>query len=314
MGIETELASQTPTRGTCLAIGVFDGVHLGHRFLLKRLLKEASREGLLSGVITFRRHPQEVLAPDKRLASLTSVEERAELLRELGIEFVLPLNFTPELASLGAGEFIALLQKHLRMQGLVIGPDFALGRGREGNIALLRRLARERGFRLTVVEPKLIDGKVVSSTAIRQALAEGNMKEAGKLLGRPFTLKGQVVSGKGLGKGLGFPTANLDIDSNRALPSDGVYVTFAFVGKERFPSVMSIGVRPTFSGREHTVEVYLLDFQGDLYGREMKIEVIKKLREERAFPSPQELKAQIARDIEDTRKVLEEALTRARES
>lgn len=306
MSIEAELARQAPPRDTMLTIGVFDGVHLGHRFLLKRLLRDASRAGLMSGVVTFRRHPQEVLSPQKKLASLASLEERIELLKELGIEFILPLDFTPELAQMDAREFITLLQKHLRMQGLVIGSDFALGRDREGNIALLRRLARERGFHLTVVKPKQIEGKVVSSTAIRQALTAGDMEETEKLLGRPFSLKGSVVGGVGRGRSLGFPTANLGINSSRALPADGVYATFAYLGKDRFPSVMSIGIRPTFNGRERTVEVYLLDFQGDLYGQEMRVDLVGRLREERAFSTPEELSAQIARDVEEARKILEQ--------
>ncbi len=297
MQVEAELAKFSPKRDMLLTIGVFDGVHLGHRHLIARLTELAQKQGLASGVITFSQHPKEVLSPRSQLPFLTDIERRIELIKDEGVDEVIPLTFTPELAALSPKEFLKLLKKHLRMKGLVIGPDFALGKNREGNTDVLRQLSEETGFSLTVVPPLTIDGEVVSSTAIRQALAEGDMKRAQKLMGRPFRLHGQVARGDKRGAELGFPTANLDTGAEQALPADGVYTSRAFIDARAYPAMTNIGTNPTFGGNKRLVEVYLMDYRGDLYGRELAVEIIKRLRGEIKFDSPEALKKQIAEDV-----------------
>lgn len=304
MRVEEELAQLSPEKDMLLAIGVFDGVHLGHRYLFSQLVEQARREGLLSGVITFRQHPLEVISPGTALSYLTTAAEKADLLREAGVGAVVSLSFTPELARLTAREFVILLKKHLRMRGLVIGPDFAMGRGREGDSDTLRQLGQELGFSVTVIPPRMIDGEVVSSTAIRSALADGDMRRVARLLGRPFGLRGAVTTGAGRGAGLGFPTANLEMNSGQALPPDGVYATWSYVGGQAYQSMTNIGTSPTFGENERAVEAFLLDYDGSLYGRELRIDIVERLRDEKRFDTVDELKKQIAEDVEQGRAIL----------
>lgn len=302
--MEEELAGFSPDKEMLLSIGVFDGVHLGHKFLISRLKELAHKKGLGSAIITFRQHPQEILSPRSRLPLLTSVDRRIELLKGEGVDMVIPLSFTPELARLGARQFLELLKKHLRMKGIVVGPDFALGRNREGDIKTLHKLGREMGFEVTVVPPRKINGQVVSSTAIREALSRGDMERVERLAGRPFRLWGRVVSGVGRGRRLGFPTANLEVGPEYALPNDGVYISQAHISNQSYPSLTNIGRRPTFGDDQRLVEVYLLDYQGDLYGQELEVDILKRLRDEKKFENAEELQRQIAKDIEKGRKWL----------
>jgi riboflavin kinase/FMN adenylyltransferase len=241
---------------------------------------------------------------ETKLPFLTDLTERTRLLRNEGVDVVVILSFTAELAQLNARQFIGYLKKYLRMRGLVVGPDFTLGRNREGGIDYLRALGGEMGFTLTVVPTMKVNGEVVSSTAIRRALANGEVKKVLDLAGRPFSLMGCVTSGDGRGSSLGFPTANLEIVPARALPADGVYATWAYIDGKTYPAMTNIGRRPTFGGRQHTVEVYVLDYHGDLYGRELKIDIIERLRGERQFATAAELKEQIGGDIKQGRVIL----------
>jgi riboflavin kinase/FMN adenylyltransferase len=305
MQVEAELAKFKAKKDMLLTIGVFDGVHLGHRHLIAKLTELARKQKLASGVITFSQNPKGVLSPQSQLPFLTDIERRIELIKDVGIDEVIPLTFTPELAALSPREFLELLKKHLRMKGLVIGPDFALGKNREGNTDVLRKLSEEMCFSLTVVPPLTIDGEVVSSTAIRQALAEGDMKRAQKLMGRPFRLHGRVARGDKRGAELGFPTANLETGAEQALPADGVYTSRAFINARSYPAMTNIGFQPTFGGDKRLVEVYLMDYRGDLYGQELAVEIIERLRGEIKFDSPEELKKQIAEDVKRGKATLE---------
>ena len=307
MQIEEELTEFVPQRETVLTIGVFDGVHVGHRHLIEYVKRQALLRDYLAGVVTFRQHPLQVLALQSHVPRLTSVQDRISLLRGLGVDFVTPLSFTPEVAQLPARDFVTLLRKHLKMRGLVVGPDFALGRGREGDVFALRSLGKELGFWVDVVSPKLVNGEVASSTTIRQALARGDMLKVQRLLGRPYALSGHVRHGVERGRQLGFPTANLEVNSDQSLPADGVYATRAHLGKRTYSSVTNIGTRPTFGQGERTVEVYLLGFEGELYGHELQVELVQHLRAEKRFPNPEELAAQVGRDVEEARSILEEA-------
>lgn len=304
MPIAEELARYHVERDTVLSIGVFDGVHLGHRHLLGHLRGRALASGLAPGVVTFSTHPRQVLNPQASITYLTPLEERLELLRAAGMEAVVTLPFTPEMSNLEAVQFLLLLQRHLRMRGLVIGPDFALGRGREGDASRLEALSRTIGFFVEQVPQATINGDVVSSTAIRTALRQGEVDRVSRLLGRPFTLSGQVVSGAERGRTLGFPTANLSLPPHQALPADGVYATRARVAGRSVDSVTNIGIRPTFNATDRTVEVFLLDFDGNLYGERLTIELVARLREEKRFDSPAQLIAQMEKDVAQARGLL----------
>ena len=305
MQVEKELAQLSPEKDMLLTIGVFDGVHLGHKYLISQLTEQSRKQNLLSGVVTFRQHPQEILSPQTKLPFLTDLTRKANLLKNEGVEAIIILSFTHEFAQLSAHQFLSLLKKHLRMRGLVIGPDFALGRNREGSTNTLYALGQDMNFSVTVISPIMINGEVVSSTAIRKALADGDMKRVANLIGRPFSLHGCVITGSGRGTGLGFPTANLDVDSEQALPAEGVYATWAYIDDKAYQSMTNIGKRPTFGGSERTVEVYVLNYHCDLYGRKLKIDVIERLRNERKFDTVEELKKQISEDVKQGRAILD---------
>jgi riboflavin kinase/FMN adenylyltransferase len=304
MPVEEELAKLSPNKDTLLTIGVFDGVHLGHQYLISQLKEHARQHNLLAGVVTFRQHPQEVLAPQTKLPFLTDLAERTRLLNNEGVDTIITLSFTPELAQLSAQEFVSLLKKHLSMRGIVIGPDFALGRNREGDANTLRTLGQNMNFSVTVVPPIVINGEVASSTAIRKALTNGDMKKVHQLIGRPFSLHGRVITGAGRGVELGFRTTNLDIDPEQALPADGVYATWAYVDDKAYQSMTNIGKRPTFGNNERTVEVLILNYNGDLYGRELKIDIIERIRDEKKFDTVEELKKQVTEDVNQGRAIL----------
>jgi len=304
MLIEEELARLQPDRETLLTIGVFDGVHLGHQHLLAQLTRQAGERDLLSGVITFSQHPQDVLSPGTRMPFLTNLPRRIELIQSQGVEAIIPISFTAETARLSARQFTSLLRKHLRMRGLVLGPDFALGKGREGDTAAMSALGEEMGFTVTVVSPVTINGEVASSTAIRNALAGGDMKKVARLTGRPFSFSGEVVKGTGRGVGLGFPTANIETDLGQALPTDGVYASWAHLDGEARQSLTNIGSNPTFGNSQRSIEVYVIDYQDDLYGRKLTVDLLERLRGETCFATPAELKEQIAQDIKQGKDIL----------
>jgi len=304
MRIERELASIAPERETLLTMGVFDGVHAGHRYLLERLQLRAAEKSLLSAVLTFNPHPQSVLHPQSQLRWLGDVEDRVKSLQGLGINLVAVLTFSPEVARLSAREFISLVKKYFRMHGVMVGPDFGLGRGREGSIHLLRTLGRELEFSVETIPPYTINGEVVSSTLIRQALAEGDTRKVHRLMGRYFHVRGTVITSDKRGRVLGFPTANLDINPQQALPGNGIYATITRIDGKQFTSATSIGTRPTFGGGKETVETYLLDYDGDLYGKEMTVEFVQRLRDEQCFSSSEELKMQIEKDVREVESIL----------
>jgi riboflavin kinase/FMN adenylyltransferase len=304
MEIEQELANIGPQGETLLTIGVFDGVHAGHRYLLKTLQQQAAEKNLLSGVVTFNPHPQSILHPHNQLLWLSDPEDRVKSLQKLGINLVAVLTFTPEVAQLSAQEFMSLVKKHLRMRSMMVGPDFTLGRGQEGNIQLLRALGREMKFSVEVIPPYTINGEVVSSTFIRQALTQGDMGKVRRLMGHYFQIGGKVIASDRRGRILGFPTANLDIKPQQALPGNGIYASITQVDDKQFPSATNIGTRPTFGEGEKNVETHLLNYKGDLYGKEIRVEFMRKLRDEQRFPSSEELKAQIRKDILEVEAIL----------
>ncbi len=304
MTVEEELAAVSPGRDALVTIGVFDGVHLGHRHLIAELLRQAREKDLLAAAITFRQHPEDYMLAKNKLPFLTDIDTRVSLLKAEGIDLVVPLSFTHSLASLEAREFVELLIRQLRMKGLVIGSDFALGKGRAGDIPALRQLGEELGFTVTVVPPLVINGETVSSTTIRKAMADGDMAKVHALTGRYFRLHGKVVTGAGRGGDLGFPTANLEVGTGHALPPDGVYAGVARANGSVYPAMTNVGKNPTFGKNERTIEAFLLDYHGDLYGHEIAVDIVARLRDEKKFKNAEELQKQLAEDVQRGKQVL----------
>jgi len=297
-----------------VAVGVFDGFHLGHARIVSTLRDEAERLGVRSCVLTFRTHPRGVVSGE-RPALVTSFEHRLVLLERAGVDAVVGVDFTAEVASMGAREFLErVVRDGLGARVLVVGHDARFGTGREADASAIREIASDLGLQATIVEPVLVDGEPVSSTRARECVQNGDLPAAERLLGRRVSVLGRVVRGRGVGRKLGFPTANLDVH-HEVRPPHGVYATWAIVegtGGERLASVTNVGFNPTFveegdpAGEpERRIEVHLLgDPPGDLLGRVIEAEFVKALREERRFASNAELSAQISRDVEAARAIL----------
>ena len=303
----TSLEELSSLRGpVVLAVGTFDGVHLGHQALVRRAMAEAASLGGTAVVMTFDRHPAALVRPDRVPALLTLPAEKIALLEQTGVPVLLLLEFTPEFASIPARDFIGRLAASSRPLGAVcVGSEWFFGRGGEGNILLLQGLGQEMGFAVKRIDPVEEAGSPISSTRIRTAIASGNFHEAEACLGRLFRLSGTVVPGAGLGAKIGFPTANLEA-TGLQLPPDGVYAVRVLWGKNLLSGVCNIGLRPTVdaSAIRPVVEVHLFDLSEDLVGEELSLEFVKFLRPEHKFAGVEELKAQIARDCSEGRKVL----------
>ena len=304
MRIEQELEQAQIDGESVLTIGVFDGVHRGHQRLIAKVVAEAKANGAAAGVVTFRNHPDSVLNPNFRPQYITSVAERTRLMEGLGVDFVVPVTFDREVAGLRARRFVELLSSSLRMRGLVVGPDFAMGYKREGNVEALSTLGAELGFSVSVVDLLSDGGDAVHSTSIRNALADGNVKDVAKKLGRNFSISGTVVRGDKRGRTLGFPTANIEVGPDMVVPGNGIYATLAFVDGERHIAATSIGTRPTFDGKGRTIEAFLLEFDSNLYNRELRLEFVQRLRDELKFDSVDALLEQMELDVEQTRRML----------
>ncbi len=292
--------------GSWVTIGSFDGVHLGHQAIIRRLVDGAHAQGLLAVIITFFPHPSKVLRGNGSPFYLTTPEERAEILAGLQVDLAVTLPFNKELASLTADEFIRLLSEHLNLKRLLVGHDFALGRGREGNFEVLGKLGQKYHYLLEGQSPLLVADELVSSSRIRELISQGNVARAAEYLGRRFAVEGKVVPGDGRGRTIGIPTANLEIWGELLLPARGVYATLAHIGSIEIPSVTNIGIRPTFENQspQLRVETHLLNFNRDLYGTILQLEFIDFLRPEQRFPSVQALVGQIQTDIKHAREVI----------
>jgi len=283
---------------------VFDGVHLGHRALIGQLARGAREAGARAIAATFNPLPIQMLAPGAPASALSDVRDRVKLLREAGADAVVVFEFDEAFARLSADEFVNRVKGACDVRRIVVGPDFHFGRRAEGDVEKLRERGKRDGFVVDVVSPIQVDGAIVSSTRIRNVLLAGDVEAAARLLGRPYNIRGRVVHGAKRGRALGFPTINLALPKERLLPRDGIYAVWAEMGEGRFKAAASLGVRPTFGAGERVLEAYLLDFSGDLYGEEVEVAFVKRLRDEIAFASPAQLSAQIARDVEDTRGAL----------
>jgi len=281
----------------CATIGNFDGVHRGHQRILDRVRARAAREQLPAVLVTFDPHPLAIVAPERRPALVHTRRQKLEALESCGLDGVLILSFDAGLARQSAQEFVdGLLATRLTLRALAVGEDFRFGRDRAGDARLLREAGAARGFDVELVPAVEIDGRKVSSSAIRSAVASGDVELAARMLGRPFAVEGVVVRGDGRGRRLRYPTANLALASELR-PASGVYVTETVRGTTRHASVTNVGVRPTFGGRSPEIETHLLEFDGDLYGEAVDVRFLARIREERRFPGPSELADQIARDL-----------------
>ncbi len=293
-------------QGVWLTIGSFDGVHIGHQKVVQEIVAGAHQAGDLAVVLTFFPHPAAVLKKRQDPFYLTTPEERAELLGALGADVVITHPFNLEIAAMSARQFMTYLQAHLGIRHLYVGFNFALGRNREGDVPTLKRLGEELGYSVRVLPAVTVDGEIISSSQIRAYLAEGNVERAARLLGRPFHINGIVVRGDGRGKSLGFPTANLSVWAERAIPRAGVYVCKAQVNGKVWGAVTNVGVRPTFEDKPvpPRVETHLLDFNDEIYGEEVYLEFLAHLRDEVRFPNPQALATQIQADVARARQLL----------
>jgi riboflavin kinase/FMN adenylyltransferase len=297
-----------PAPGVCqdgtVAVGNFDGVHLGHASLIAAARTQVAEFGGPAVAVTFDPHPRDVFRPDLAGPLLTTSADRCRLLQEAGADHVIVLRTTDELLHLTANEFFnQVLRERLSARAFVEGANFGFGRGREGNINTLAELCRPAHIPLTIVPPVVIDGAEASSSRVRTALLRGDVEEAATVLGRPYRLHGTTVVGQRRGRTLGFPTANLDPLQNLA-PGDGVYAVRIYVGEEIWPGAANIGPNPTFGENARKVEVHLIGFQGDLYGQALKVDFIRRLRDTRSFKGADDLVAQLRQDIAHARQAL----------
>jgi riboflavin kinase/FMN adenylyltransferase len=289
-----------------LTIGVFDGVHRGHQEILSNLTAGAHANGAPAVVLTFWPHPGVVLGKRKHLKSLTTPGERAELLGSLGVDAVITQTFNPEFAELSALDFMRLVSERLGLRSLWIGYDFALGHNREGNLERLTEIGTGLGYKVNPIGPVKNGDDVLSSSLIRGRIREGNVSRAAENLGRYYALSGPVVHGDGRGRKINIPTANIAYPKEKVIPANGVYACWAWVGEEKHLAAVNIGINPTFTPDKETpnVEAHLLDFSRELYGEELKLEFVERLRDEMKFEGVEALLEQIHADIGETREIL----------
>jgi riboflavin kinase/FMN adenylyltransferase len=282
---------------SAVALGAFDGIHLGHRAILGRAVTQARENKLRALACTFDRHPMEVLQPDRAPLPITTLDERLELIAETGIDTTVVIPFNPVIAGIEAKAFVQdVLIGTLKARGIVVGFNHRFGRGARGDARLLETLATPLGFRAHIVPALMVDGVPVSSSEIRAALQRGDLPSAARLLGRSYSIRGVVVRGAGRGRTLGFPTANVKTERPLGLPV-GVYVCRFMTGPRQHQAVVNVGFRPTFGVNELAVEAHVLDFAGDLYDAQVTLTFLRRVREERKFPSVDALKEQIALDV-----------------
>ncbi len=286
-------------RGSIITIGNFDGVHLGHQTLFRQLLHEARSAGRMSVVLTFEPHPKMVLHPERRpFYLITTIEEKIRFIAACGVDVLLILPFSLDFAKTSAGQFVQdILWDRLRISKILIGHDYSFGRSKEGNNAYLTDMGRRLGFAVETIGPIKVGDMIISSTRVRHAILAGDMKTTRRMLGRPYNLSGLVAQGNRRGLGLGFPTANIRPDK-ALIPPRGVYAVLTELDGRVLPSVLSIGINPTFAGDTFSVEVHILDFRENLYGRNLNLHFIERIRDEMKFDSPQQLVEHIKLDIE----------------
>jgi len=304
MEIIRHIIPHAPFPHPVVALGNFDGIHLGHQAILTRLVQEAQTRQGTALILTFHPHPLSVLRPDHPLSLILSLREKLHVLAALGVQGVVLQHFTVPFSRLTPEEFVQhYLVGAIGVEKIVVGHNVSFGRNRAGHAETLERLGRVHGFAVEIVGPVLVDGREVSSTAVRTLLSAGEMREVTRLLGRPYTVSGRVEKGFQRGRSLGFPTANLRPRADVLLPN-GVYAVVVTVGEQEILGVANVGVNPTFGGHKRTIEAHLFDFSADLYGQRLRVGFVEHLRGERKFPSVQELVRQIQEDASRARALL----------
>lgn len=306
MQVFSSIKDLTRDKNTILTLGTFDGIHPGHLKIIDKLLNCSREKGYRNLVITFYPHPRTVLSTDNKVKLLTTNEEKKILLEKHGVENLLTINFNKEFASLSGEEFIYdYLVNGIGISGIVLGHDHHFGKGRSGNIELLKKIGSKENFSITTIDAFYVNGEVVSSTKIRTALNEGDLIRANALLGRNYSFSGTVISGDKRGRELGYPTANIKLSSqDKLLPAFGVYAVKIILGKENYMGLLSIGNRPTFYNEGDVVtEVYIFDFNREIYGEDVTIELVERLRGEEKFNSASELIVQMNKDKENGLKI-----------
>ena len=302
----TDITTFTSEKPTVITIGTFDGVHLGHQKIIKRVVETAHKNGLLATVFTFFPHPRMIVQHDQQLKLIHTLTEKKQFLQSLGVDLLIVQPFNEAFANLSAEAFVSeLLVKHLRVQKVIIGYDHHFGKNRTANIDNMRLFGEQYGFSVEEIPVQEVDEVSVSSTKIRQALNEGRVEIAEHYLGVPYSFIGKVVHGLKLGRTIGFPTANLQVEASyKLMPKDGVYVVYSLIEGRKVYGMMSIGKNPTIQGNGASIEVYFFDFNQDLYGQDLTIYFVKYLREERKFSSVSLLKKQIQDDETAARKAI----------
>ncbi len=303
-GLIFELENIPQNEGFVITQGTFDGVHLGHQHVLKQVVNIAKEYKKPSLLITFYPHPRLVINPnDSTIKMLSSIEEKAKIILEMGIDYVLVLSFTHEISQYTPEKFVHdILVSKLNVQCMVVGYDHRFGKNRSGGFSELTEFAKKFNFKVKEINASEIDEIAVSSTRIRKAIASGNLKEANELLGKPYRLTGIVVEGQKIGRQLGFPTANLMIDEpHKLIPPNGVYLGYAIIQNIKYKIMLNIGVRPTVDGKSQTIEAHIIDFNENIYNQKLTIYLVQFLREELRFNGLEALKIQLQKDESITR-------------
>lgn len=303
--IHVHAIDQLDLQNSWLTVGVFDGVHRGHRQIIQKLTTGVHQMNAPAVVLSFWPHPATVLG-NSVVKCLTTPDERAELLYDLGVDVVITQTFDRSVANTSALDFASLLKKHLGMKKMLMGYDFALGKGREGDAARLTLIGRELGYSVEVVPALSDESGVISSTEIRKLVGVGDVADAARLLGHLYSLHGVVIHGDGRGRSIGIPTANIDYSRDKVIPPNGIYACWVTIGPEKYRAMTNIGINPTFTPDKRTqnVEAHLLDFDRDLYDQDIKVEFVERLRDEFKYPSVEALVSQIHLDIERGREIL----------
>ncbi len=305
MKILNSLQSYKSNKPATVTIGSFDGVHLGHQKVLNDLKQIAKNSDSHSVVISFEPHPRLFFNPGAGLRLLTTNDEKIDLLAKQNIDYLILQKFDKDFSNQTAEDFIKALVDNLNMKHLLIGHDHQFGKNRQGNFELIQSLGSKYGFKTHQIKPLTVDGIKVSSTLIREALQNGHISLANKLLGYPYFINGEVVTGNQLGRTIGFPTANINIQSeHKLLPKQGVYVVKSIIDGQEINGMMNLGLRPTVDGTKQIMEVHFFNFDKDIYGRKIPIYFVERLRDELKFPSLEALKAQLKKDAEKSLKIL----------
>lgn len=298
----TDLRQRFPR--IAVVLGTFDGVHLGHRQIISRAVELAKSIGGTSVVFTFSNHPLSVVAPDRCPLQIVTQEYKAELIKDIGVDVLLTIPFTPDFAKLPPEDFLTLLHDNLNPQYVVVGPNYSFGYKSSGTPDLLKRSGKRYGFEVEVLEAFHFGDNIISSTSIRQLIAVGHVACAAKLLGRLFKIEGPVIAGEQRGRKLGYPTANLAIKKEQVFPADGVYSVRAYIAGKCYNGIANVGKNPTFKGSDRRLEVYIFAFQGNLYDETIEVGFVHRIREEKTFSSPDELVAQIKQDVNEAEQYL----------